>query len=70
MSSTEDDYCPANFIDQDGPNELVPGEWRKDSDDITGLVSIRRAGSNDHPRDACQIRNKFKEYFSTKGAVD
>ena len=63
-------YCPANFIDQDGPNELVPGEWRKDSDDITGLVNIRRAGSNDHPRDACQIRNKFKEYFSTKGAVD
>ena len=72
MSSTEDDYnyCPAYFVDQDGPNELVPGECRNDSDDITGLVNIRTAGSNNHPRNACQIGNKFKEYFSTKGAVN
>ena len=52
MSITEDnfDYYPTNFVDQDGPNGLVPGEWRKDSNDITGIVNIRRAGSNNHSR--------------------
>ena len=29
---------------QDGPNSTVPGEWRRDIDDITGLVNIKRAG--------------------------
>ena len=69
MSITEDNYnyCPTNFVDQDGPNGLVPGEWRRDSDDITGLVNIRRAGSNNHSRNAFQIRNEFKELFVTKG---
>ena len=57
MSITEDNYnyCPTNSGDQDGPNGLVPGECRGDSDDITGLVNIRRADSNNHSRNACQI---------------
>ena len=31
ISITEDNYncCPANFVDQDGPNGLVTGEWRR-----------------------------------------
>ena len=55
MSITEDNnnYCPTNLV----------GEWRRDSDDMTGLVNIRRASSNNHSRNACQIRNEFKEYF-------
>ena len=65
MSIPEDNYkyCPTNFVDQDGSNYLVSGEWRRDSDDITGLVNIRRAGSNNYSRNSCQIRNEFKEYF-------
>ena len=72
ISITEDNYnyCPTNFVDQDGPNGLVPGEWRRDSDDITGLVNIRRASSNNHSRNTCQIRNKFKEYFCNEGPID
>ena len=29
ISITEDNYnyCPTNFVDQDGPNFLVPGGW-------------------------------------------
>ena len=40
MSITEDNhnYCPTNFVDQDGPNGLVPGEWRRDGDDITEIL--------------------------------
>ena len=55
MSITEDNYnyCPTNFVDQDESNCLVSGEWRRDSDDITGLVNIRRACSNNHSRNAC-----------------
>ena len=55
MSITEDNYkyCPTNIVDQDGSNYLVSGEWRRDSDDITGLVNIRRACSNNHSRNAC-----------------
>ena len=73
ISITEDNYnyCPTNFVDQDGPNSMVSGEWKRDSDDITGLVNIKRAGSfNNHSRNACQIRNEFKEYFCNQGAID
>ena len=72
MSITEDNYnyCPNSFVDQDGPDGLVPGEWRRHIDDITGLANIRRAGSNNHSRNACQIRNRFKEYFCNEGAKD
>ena len=63
-------YLPTNFVDQDRPNCFVPEEWRRDSDDIAGLVNITRAGSNNHPRNTCQIRNEFKEYFRNEGAVD
>ena len=53
MSITEDNYnyCPTNFVDQDGPNGLVSGEWRRDSGDIIGLVNIRRAGCNEGATD-------------------
>ena len=72
MSITERNYnyCPTNFVDQDGRNGLVQGEWRRDSDDITGPVNIRRAGSNNHSRNASQIRNEFKEYFCNEVTID
>ena len=72
MSITEGNhnYSPTKIVDQDGPNGLVQGEWRRDSDDITGLVNIRRAGSNYHSKKACQIRNEFKEYFSNEGTIN
>ena len=72
MCVTEDNYnyCRTNFVDQDGPNGQVPGEWRRDNNDIKGLVNIGRASSNNRSRNACQIRNEFKEYFCIEGATD
>ena len=72
MSITKDNYsyCPTNFVDQDRLNRLIPGEWRRDSYDKTGLVNIRRADSNNHFRDVCQIRTRFKEYFNNDGVLD
>ena len=64
--SITDNYRSTNFADQDGPNGLVPGEQRRDSDDITDLEIIRRASSNNHSGDTCQIKSEFKEYFATK----
>lgn len=49
---------------------MIPGEWRRDSYDKTGLVNIRRADSNNHFRDVCQIRTRFKEYFNNDGVLD
>ena len=45
MSIPKDNYnnCPTNFLGQDEPNGLFPGEWRRSNDDITGLVNIKRA---------------------------
>ena len=62
MSITEvnHNYCPTDFFNQDEPNGLVFGEWRRDSDDITGFANIRRAGSNNHSRNVFQMRNEFK----------
>lgn len=45
---------------------MIPGEWRRDSYDKTGLVNIRRADSNNHFRDVCQIRTRFKEYLKKR----
>ena len=63
MSVTEDNYnyYPTKFVDQDGSNGLVPGEQRRDSDDISGLVSIRKTGSKDQSVKKClSIRNEIK----------
>ena len=67
MSITGDNYNyrSTNFVDQDEPNGLVPGEQRRYSDDIT---------ANNHSRDTCHEfkkyfelnKNEFKEYFASK----
>ncbi|XP_047140903.1 uncharacterized protein LOC124815975 [Hydra vulgaris] len=64
------DYCPNTYIDQDGQNELIPGEWRKEIGDVQGLQDISNSACNNHSKDARKIRNNFKKYFNTDGAVD
>ncbi|XP_065640572.1 uncharacterized protein LOC136073131 [Hydra vulgaris] len=64
------DYCPNTYIDQDGPNELIPGESRKEIGDVQGLQDISSSACNNHSKDARKIRNNFKKYFNTDGAVD
>ena len=61
MSITGDNYNyrSTNFVDQDEPNGLVPGEQRRDSDDIT---------ENNHSRDTCQIKTNLKNILHERGS--
>ena len=64
-------YCPQTFTDQDGPNGLKPGEWRQDTNNITGLTKITNAGaSNTYGEDAKLVREHFTHCFNNEGAVD
>ena len=57
--SLDYDYCPNTYIDQDGQNELIPGEWRWEIGDVQGLQDISSSACNNHSKDARKIRNKF-----------
>ena len=60
-------YCPPNFVDrEDEEGNILYGTWRQQ---ITTLPSIGNAGSNSHSQSAAAIRNTFKEYFVSEGAV-
>ena len=63
-------YCPTNFIDQDSPSDLAVWGWRNYENDIMGLQPIGRIGSNNYSRDAASVRQGFKEYFNSDGAVE
>eukprot|EP00112_Aurelia_sp_Birch-Aquarium-sp1_P018164 Seg4296.2 transcript_id=Seg4296.2/GoldUCD/mRNA.D3Y31 product="putative nuclease HARBI1" protein_id=Seg4296.2/GoldUCD/D3Y31 len=62
-------YCPENFIDREGPNGILPGEWRQDQQQITGLQPINRIASNNYSESAKIVRDDFKGYFNEEGAV-
>ena len=69
-SSNGYSYCPTNFIDQDSPSDLAVWGWRNYENDIMGLQPIGRIGSNNYSRDAASVRQGFKEYFNSDGAVE
>ena len=59
------DYCPAAFVDNEGPN----GMWR--SEVTKGLLPLNRSNSsNNFSRNAKEIRDSFMDYFNNEGAVD
>ena len=63
-------YCPNTFIDQDGHNGLIPGEWRGNINNIQGLEDILQFGSNNYSKDARKVRDDITEYFNNEGSVD
>ena len=63
-------YCPANYVDRDITEGYIPGEWRKDVDSITGLQELTYFGSNNYSKQAALIRDEFKRYFNSEGAID
>lgn len=63
-------YCPRGFIDQENATGITVGEWRNTEHDTLGLQPLRRIGSNNYSRDASLVRQGYKEYFSSEGAVD
>ena len=34
-------YCPVNYVDQDGPAGMKPGEWRMDESENTGFCHLK-----------------------------
>ena len=64
------DYCRGTFVDQDVPNSLQLGEWRRDGKNVNGLVPSNNNASNNYSGSAKLVRDGFKEYFNNEGAVD
>lgn len=62
-------YCPSNYVDRENLNtgEITEGEWRRDGSNI--LRSIGQTGTNTYSQNASQVRERFKNYFFTEGAV-
>lgn len=63
-------YIPDHSIDfEDNNGEVTPGTWRAEIAEDTGLSNISRVGSNNYRKHAAKIRENFKTYFNTIGAV-
>ncbi|KAJ8049122.1 Protein ALP1-like [Holothuria leucospilota] len=69
-SPDNDQYCPSVYTDtenEDG-SPANDGQWRTDA--AYALRNLTQTGSNMYTRDACDIRNNFKQYFvSEAGSV-
>ena len=63
-------YCPINYTYQERETGITPGEWRNEENDILGLQPLGRVGSNNYSLDASLVRQGFKEYFNSEGAVN
>lgn len=67
----ENDYLPPDMVDRDGPNDLIPGRWRNDENEIneSALQDIAMVGTHNSSRRAIEIRDEFCDYFNSEGAV-
>ena len=64
-------YCSSSYTDKDTSSGLTPGDWRKEQGNNTGLEQIPQIGSNNHSREAKEVRDDFKNLFcSPEGSVE
>lgn len=65
-------YCPVNYVDRDtcSASGIIPGEWRKDNESISGMRDLMSVGSNNYSKNAASVRDEFKQYFNNEGTVD
>lgn len=62
-------YFAPGSVDRDdleNANEVIPGLWREVT---TGLLSMKRVGSNNSKKEAQQIRDTYANYFCNDGIV-
>ena len=64
--STRNMYCSPNYFDQETSQGLSPGSWRNEATECQGLVDLRAQSSNNSTRAAKEVRNDFKDYFSSE----
>ena len=58
-------YCPPGFSDSQTGSGVRRGAWRNEVNSIDGLVDIPRLGSNNYTKRAREIRECFRNYFSS-----
>lgn len=71
MTASEN-YTPIGSMDIEDLNtsDIIPGSWRTEPTPINGLASLRGTlGSRNYTRTAYDVRDKYAEYFSGRGAV-
>ena len=63
-------YCPPGFTDNETGLSLQSGTWRQENLPNEGLISISHTGSNNYAKSAKDVRDIYKDYFSSAaGAV-
>ncbi|KAJ8353296.1 hypothetical protein SKAU_G00208630 [Synaphobranchus kaupii] len=63
-------YTPVTLTDREdlGTGDVLPGEWRAEPAP-SSMVQLRATGSNNYATNAKAVREEFRDYFSTNGAV-
>ena len=62
-------YFPPGYADEETPSGIKEGGWRAEGDSAA-LAEIHRIGSNTYSKEAKDIREDFKHYFtSTEGSL-
>jgi len=59
-----------NTITADPSVDDLSGNWRETTSGDNGMQNLRPQGSNNFTGSASEIRNHFKEYFNSTGAVN
>lgn len=62
-------YVPETMVDQDGPDDIIEGAWRKNVDGNSAFRDVTRCGTNSNSRKATIIRDEFCDYFNGEGAI-
>ncbi|XP_050314914.1 putative nuclease HARBI1 [Anthonomus grandis grandis] len=66
--TTVNEYLPKGSVDEEDIDQgrIILGSWRSE---VAGLPSVSRIGSNHSSQFARNLRDKYKHYFMTTGAV-
>ncbi|XP_071632346.1 putative nuclease HARBI1 [Temnothorax longispinosus] len=64
----ENQYVTPTMIDQDGPDEFLPGSWRQEIIN-SAFKDVTQCGTNNSSRQAAKIREEFCKFFNTEGVI-
>lgn len=56
-------YTPVGALDREEEGQILEGEWRRDSQDLTSLLPLQKIGRKSTQR-AQDVRQTFAQYFS------